>query len=121
MNQEQPTIGYDQFMPQPLQERLRIFNQISAENRALLIKTHVERWLKLNRPRLIHEQVAVVEEIIRSISPEWYKIEERPVEQVTQEAETLRRKAEAVFSSEDVIQIMSNRANYVPEVKDKKG
>lgn len=45
MNQEQTSIGYDEFMPQPLKERLKIFNEVSAENRALLIKTHVERWL----------------------------------------------------------------------------
>ena len=120
MNQEQLTIGYDQFMPQPLQERLRIFNEVSAENRALLIKTHVERWLAANRPRLTHEQIAVVEEIIPCITPESYQAE-RDMEKVAQEAEALRRKAEAVFTREDVIQIMSNRADYVPPVEDKKG
>ena len=120
MNQEQPTIGYDEFMPQPLQERLRIFNEVSAENRALLIKTHVERWLAANRPRLTHEQVAVVEEIISYIRPEPYQAE-RDMEKVAQEAEALRRKAEAVFTREDVIQIMSNRADYVPAAETNKG
>lgn len=118
MSQEQPTIGYDQFMPQSLQERIRIFNEVSAENRAMLIKTHVERWLATNRPRLTDEQVAIVEEIIPFITPELYQAE-RDFEKIDQEAEALRRKAEAVFSREDVMQIMSNRADYVPAVDDR--
>src|SRR4051812_40141910 len=120
MNQEQPTIGYDQFMPQPLQERLRIFNEISAENRALLIKSHVERWLAANRSRLNHEQVAILEEIIHSISPEWYNMEVRDEEKVLQEGEGLRKKAATIFSYEDMVQIMTNRADYIPAVEDKK-
>src|SRR2546423_3044562 len=113
MSQKQPTIGYDQFMPNPLEERLRLFNEVSAENRALLIKTHVERWLAANRPRLTHEQIVVVEEIIRFIKPELYQAR-ADFEQVAQAAETLRKKAEAIFPREDVMQIMSNRADYVP-------
>lgn len=120
MNQEQPVIGYDEFMPRPLEERLRIFGEISAENRALLIKTHVERWLAAHRPRLTHEQVAVVEEIIPRIRPEWYQAA-RGAENVVPEAEALRQKAEAVFSREDVIQMMSNRAAYVPPVEGHEG
>ena len=105
-------------MPQPLEKRRRIFNEISAENRALLIKTHVERWLAANRPRLTHEQVAVVEEMSHFITPELYQ-EEREFEKVAQAAEALHRKAEAVFSREDVVQIMSDRPDYVPAVEDK--
>ena len=120
MNQEQPTIGYDQFFVKPLKERIKIFNEISAENRALLIKTHAERWLAANRSRLTHEQVAIVEEIIGSISPEWYK-PERVFEKIEQEVEALRHKAEAVLSPEDVLQLMSNRAEYVPAIGDENG
>ena len=120
MNQEQPTIGYDQFMPQPLQDRRRIFNEISAENRALLIKTHVERWLAANRPRLTSEQIAVLEEIIAYITPERYQAE-RDMEKIHQEAEALRQKAETVFSREDVRQIMSDRPEYVPPIESQNG
>lgn len=112
MNQEQSVIGYDHFMPQPLHERIRIFNEISAENRALLIKTHVERWLTANRARLSGEQISVVEEMIPCITPEWYQAE-RDTEKVHQEVEALRQKAEAVFLREDVMQILSERADYV--------
>lgn len=116
MDQEQLTVGYDQYMPQPLEERIRLFNLIPAENRALLIKTHMERWLAANRLRLDPEQVAVVEECICSISPDWYRAE-RDFEKVSQQAEALRERAEAVFSREDVMQILSIRADYVPATK----
>ncbi len=116
MNQGQQSIGYDQFMPQSLEERIKLFNEVSAENRALLIKTHIERWLAANRSKLADEQVSVVEEIIPFIRPELYQAK-RDVEKLAPEVEALRRKAEAVFSHEDVMQIMSNRADYVPAVE----
>ena len=116
MTLEQPTISYDQFMPQSLERRRQIFSEISAENRSLLIRTHVERWLATNRSRLNSEQVAVVEESIRFISPERYQ-EGRDMEKIHQEAEALRKKAEAVLSREDVIQIFSDRPDYIPAVE----
>jgi hypothetical protein len=116
MNQEQSVIGYDEFMPQPFSERRRIFNEISAENRALLIKTHIERWLATNRQRLNNEQITVVEEtIIPFITPERYRAE-RDTEKVEQEADALIQKAESVFSREDLWQILAPRADYVPLV-----
>ena len=120
MDQGHQTISYDQFMPKPLEERLRIFNEVSAENCALLIKTHVERWLAANRARLDLEQITVIEEAIRSISPEWYQAQ-RDEEKVMREAEALREKAEAVLSRADMIQVFTNRAEYVPAVEAKKG
>ena len=116
MTPEQPTINYDQFMPQPLERRRQIFNEVSAENRALLIKTHVERWLAANRPRLTSEQVAVLEEISGRISPEWYR-EGCDIEKIQHEVEGLQEKAEAVLPFEDVAQVMGDRPDYVPPVE----
>ncbi len=106
MNQEQQTISYDEYMSLPLEERNKIFGEISVENYALLMKTHVERWLAANHPRLTQEQVAVIDEIIRSIKPESYQALRKYVK-VTQEAERLHEKAAAVFSREEVMQFMS--------------
>ncbi len=113
MNQGQPTIDYDQFWPKSHQERLSIFNEVSAENRALLVKTHVERWLAANRLRLSREQVAVIEEIIGFISPELYE-EHRDFEKIARQVEALREKAEAILSPEDIIQVSSDRPDYIP-------
>jgi urease gamma subunit len=110
MMQESVTIGYDQFKPQPRERRIQIFNEISAENRALLIQTHIKRWLAINRYRLTSEQVAVVEESIRFISSEKYE-EGRDMEKIHREVEGLLKKAEAVLSREDVMQILSDRSS----------
>ena len=88
MNQEQLEIKYDQFFLKPAKDRLEIFNEISAENRSFLVKTQAERWLAANRSRLTHEQVSVAEEIIQSISPEWYETG-RDVEKIQQKGEAL--------------------------------
>jgi hypothetical protein len=104
MDQEQPIISYDQYMSLPFEESNKIFGEISVENCALIMKTHVERWLAANHLRLSQEQVAVIEEIICSIKPESYQAK-RDYFRVTQEAERLYAKAEAVFSREEVVQM----------------
>lgn len=116
MSQEQPAIGYDQFFFKPVKERIKILNEISAENRAFLFKTQAERWLSANRSRLTPEQVAVVEELIQSISPEWYK-KKRNFDEIKPEAEVLVKKLESVLSREDVMEFSTERANYIPAVE----
>jgi hypothetical protein len=104
MNQARPTINYEEFKALNNQERVKIFNAISAENRALLMKTQVENWLAENRSQLHQEQLAVVEEIIRFAKPEMYE-EDRDYLKVTQEADKLIKKAEAVFSREETMEM----------------
>ena len=69
MNQEHLVVGYDQFFLKPDRERPKIFNEITAENRAVLVKAHAERWLSANRSKHTDEQVAVGEELIQTITP----------------------------------------------------
>lgn len=118
MNQEQIEVTYDQFFLTAVKERRSIFTEISAENRAFLVKTHAERWLAANRSRLTHEQVSVVEEFIQSISPEWYKTKLDFSEEIDPKVEALIKKVEAVLSHEDMLQFVPNRAEYIPVVKD---
>lgn len=118
MNQEQVTIRYDKFFLSSDEERKEIFNEISADNRAFLVKTHVERWLAANRSRLTDEQVSVVEELIQSISPEWYKEKYDFSEKIDPKIEALIKKVEAMLSREDVIQLAANRAEYIPLIED---
>ncbi len=116
MNQKQKTLSYDQFMPRPLQERIRLFNEVSAENRALLVKTHIERWLVKNQSRLTEEQIAVVDEVLQFAIPENYG-SNRNIEKLHSEIQKTGEKAAAVFSREDIMQILSNRADYLPIIK----
>jgi hypothetical protein len=117
MNQEQGMIGYDGFFLCSVEERREIFNEISADNRAFLVKTHAERWLAANRSRLTDEQVSVVEELIQSILPEWYKTKHDFSEEIDPKFEALINKVEAILSREDVIQLAANRAEYIPVIE----
>lgn len=117
MNKEQRTIGYDKFFLCSDEERKEIFNEISPDNRAFLIKTHAERWLAANRSRLTDEQVSVVEELIQSISPEWYKEKNDFSEEIDPKIEALFNKVEAMLSAEDVKQLAANRAEYIPVIE----
>ncbi|HMS40427.1 MAG TPA: hypothetical protein PKE69_09390 [Pyrinomonadaceae bacterium] len=103
MTQDEITIGYDEYMSLPREKRNIVFGEISVENCALIMKTHVERWLEANRLRLNQEQVIVIEEFISSIMPESYQAK-RDYLKVKQKAEKLYAKAEAVFPQEDIIQ-----------------
>jgi hypothetical protein len=100
----QSTINYKQFKDLQHRERIKIFNEISAENRALLMKTQVENWLAENRSRLNQDQIAVVEEIISFVKPELYR-ENRDHLKATQEADKLFNKAETVFSREEIMEM----------------
>lgn len=104
MNRARPTINYEKFKALDNQGRIKIFNEISPENRALLMKTQVENWLADNRSRINQEQLAFVEEMIGFIKPELYA-EDRDYRKVTQEADKLFKKAEAVFSRDEIMEM----------------
>ncbi len=118
MSHEQLEVDYDRFYLKSFKERVEIFSEVSAENRAFLVKTHAERWLAANRSRLTDEQVSVVEELIQAISPEWYKTKHDFSEEIDPKVEALINKVEAILSREDVIQLAARRAEYIPVVED---
>lgn len=117
MSREELEVSYDQFYLKPFDKRREIFNEISAENRAFLVKTQAERWLAANRSRLTAKQISVVEEMNRAISPEWYKMKTDFSEKVDPKVEALIKKVEAVLSHEDLLQLATNRADYIPLVE----
>ena len=111
MNPEDHEITYDECYSKPFKERMKIFGSISADNAALLIKTHAERWLGANRLKLTSGQVELVEEVISSISPKWYQAGRGEPEP---EVEVLVKRLEATLSREDVQQLATTHAEYIP-------
>ncbi len=83
------------------------------------MRTHVERWLKINRGRLSDEQISVVEEAIAFITPDKYE-EDRDIEKVEREAMALEKKVFAAFSEEDAMQMVSPRSAYIPDTDEEK-
>jgi hypothetical protein len=69
-----PGIDYDSFRAKSWADRISIFNAVSAEERAELVRTHVSQWLSLHRQELSGEQIKIVEEIVASISADLYTL-----------------------------------------------
>ena len=113
MSYDQRVVGYDEFYLKPVEDRIKIFSEISAENRAGLVKEQAERWLAANWSRLTDEQIAVVEEVVRSIKPEWYKNREN-IDEISHEAEALAGKIQTVLLREDLRQLATERADHIP-------
>ena len=59
---------YDDFMKLSPRERRARFEAISAEDRAMIVQTHVRRWVNSNRGRLSTHELAVFEEITAFLS-----------------------------------------------------
>jgi hypothetical protein len=69
-----PRLDYDSFRTKSWSERVSLFNRISAEERAELVRTHIRRWLSLHRHELTDEQIAIVEENIAFIRADLYTL-----------------------------------------------
>lgn len=110
-------INYDQFFStKSVKERREIFSEISADNRASLVKTHAKRWLAANRSRLNQEQISLAEELIQSIAPQWYEVGPG-FEKPDRKADALFMKMKPVFSSEDFFQLTAPGSNYIAIVE----
>ena len=68
-----PWNDYDDFMKLSVHQRHARFDTISAENKAMIVRTHSERWLHNNRARLTASEGKVFEEIIAFITPDLYR------------------------------------------------
>lgn len=67
-------VDYFDFRTRPWHDRITLFNTISAEERAQLVRTHVAWWLEAHREELSPEQIIVLEEAIAAIVPELYTV-----------------------------------------------
>jgi hypothetical protein len=68
-----PMTAYDDFTKLSGEERRARFETISAENKAMIMRTHVELWLRHNRGRLTASEAAVFQEMIAFITPDIYR------------------------------------------------
>ena len=67
------SVSYADFMRLDAQERLNAFRTLSAENKAILKRTHAERWLRANRANLNSRQIELVQRAIAFITPQLYQ------------------------------------------------
>ena len=112
-NVAQPTlVDYDTFMQLDVQGRLRLFNQITPENRAELVRAQVRRWVDQNRERLTPEQVAAMEDNLTLITADLYSLPR--TEEKMEKVRAMEARTAALFSREDMAQAMTIHATYIP-------
>lgn len=109
--QPAPKIDYDTFMQLDLDERIRQFNLISAENRAELVQTQIKRWVEQNRSRLSAAQLKMMEENIAFVTAERYN--RSMSEQDRAKAQDLEKRTAALFTREEMSQALSIHGPYI--------
>ena len=106
-------IDYDSFMQGDLNARISTFQKITAENKAEIVRTQIERWLEVNRGRLTAEQIAIMEENLAFVTPEVYE-QSRTQSSLTR-AKDLEARSLALLSREDVGQALTIHGAYIPK------
>lgn len=91
-------VDYDEFRKKPWNERVTLFNAISAADKAELMRTNTARWLETHRPELSAEQVAFIEESLSFVTPERY------LTPPDDEVHELARRARELFTPEQYVE-----------------
>jgi hypothetical protein len=99
------TVEYDAFCGLPVERKLRVFNEISPENRAALVRTQIQRWLDKNRSRLTAEQVKVMEDNIAFVRADLYKLPRRPED--LEKAKELEQRTLSLMAKDDMAQALT--------------
>jgi hypothetical protein len=112
--QTPPTVNYTTFMEQDHEGRLRAFNRITPENRAALVREHIQRWMEVNRSGLTPGQRSVLEDWLEFATPEVYHFPITDPSTLAKRDE-LSARATALFSTAQLRQVLViNTANYIP-------
>lgn len=105
-------VDYDTFMQQDVNGRISTFNAVSPENKADLVRTHLQRWTDANRARLSPEQLAHLQDALMFVTSDLYR-QPKPAD-VTARAKDLESRSAALFTREDVMQAMTIYGAHIP-------
>lgn len=104
-------VTYDAFMQLDRQGRIHTFNQITADNRAEVVRTHIQRWLEANRPRMNAEQIKLMEECIAFATPEAYSLPKSA--ETLARAKELEARTALLFTRDEMFQALTIQGDYI--------
>ena len=112
-----PTVDYDTLMQQQDKAAIRRqFAQLSPENKALIVRTQIERWISANRARFSPAQLQVMQEMAAVVSPDLYS--PNRTEATLARVQELEKRAIALLSKEDVGRAATlEMAVYIPKAQ----
>jgi len=113
----QAPVDYDTLMQQ--QDRVAIrrqFAQLSPENKAVIMRTQVGRWIDANRARLSPAQLQVMQEMAAVVSPDLYSPNRTEV--MLARVQELEKRAISLLGKEDVGRAATlEMAVYIPKAQ----
>ena len=93
---------YESYCKMERTEKRATFKSMPAEHRALLARTHMERWRDANKGRLSEAQLGVLKELIAAISPAMYGAGSEADQRKARElGEALEERADALFTNDE--------------------
>ena len=112
-----PTVDYDTLMQQQDKAAIRRqFAQLSPENKALIVRTQIERWITANRARLSPAQLQVMQEMAAVVSPGLYS--PNRTEATLARVQELEKRAISLLGKEDVGRAATlEMAVYIPKAQ----
>jgi hypothetical protein len=111
--QTSASVDYDTFMQLDLDGRIRIFNEVTPENKAALVQTQIRRWIEQNRPRLTSEQLKMMEENLAFATTDLYR--QPKSDEQRAKGEELEKRTSALFSFDDMMQALTIYGTYIPK------
>ena len=99
--QAPPKVTYDTFCNLPDEQKRAAFGAATPEERATVMKTHVERWRDANKARFSAPQLSLLEQILALLTPEAYT--NGPGREETQnKMRALEPKMAELFSTDEI-------------------
>ena len=110
-------VDYDTFMKQDVQSRLAMFNRITPENRADLVRTQIQRWVEANSERLTPEQLGLTQEWLDFVKADNYResVAGDQKDELMVRLKDLESRAAKVFSTEDMRQALTIHGSHIPK------
>ena len=106
-------VDYDTYGQSDRQTQIGLFNAITSENRALLVRTHITRWVAANSSVLNDEQLDAVKAVLEVITADLYR-DGLAEEQRRGATDGVMRRLEEVFTREQIWRGFVAGAPYIP-------
>jgi hypothetical protein len=109
------TATYDAFMQLNVEQRHAQFKTFTPEQRADLVRTHLQRYLAKNRPRLTADQTKFLEETSKVMSADFYR---QPMTvEMRQKVFDIDQRGRELFEPKEGRQVLTLDGDYIPPVQ----
>jgi hypothetical protein len=106
-------VTYDDFGQKFELERLTIFNTISPENRAALVREQITRWQTKNSARLTSDQQQLIDDALNVIEADMYDVNSPRRSELQAQMKAVEARVRTLFTIEDARQAFTIHGDYI--------